>query len=83
VSLEPTGLQFGEPARLDLSYGGASGDLDGDGVTDASDAYIESQLLGMWYREGSDNPWSRIPDVHGQKSFTSALPHFSEYAVSW
>ncbi|PYP69318.1 MAG: hypothetical protein DMD41_17045 [Gemmatimonadetes bacterium] len=74
ISLEPTGLLFGEPAQLQLSYGGADGDLN-----------IEGQLLGMWYREGADSSWERIPAVQSlsDKSFTSALPHFCEYAVSW
>ncbi len=85
VSLEPTGLQFGEPAQLQLSYNGADGDLNGDGVVDGSDAYIESQLLGLWYREGTDSTWERIPSLQSlsDRSFTSALPHFCEYAVSW
>jgi hypothetical protein len=85
VSLQPTGLLFGDPAQLQISYGGAGGDLNGDGVVDAADAYIESQLLGLWYREGTDSAWARIPAVQSlsDKSFTSALPHFSEYAVSW
>jgi hypothetical protein len=85
VSLEPTGLLFGEPGQLQISYGGADGDLNGDGVVDDTDSYIESQLLGLWYREGTDSVWERIPAVQvlSDKSFVSALPHFSEYAVSW
>ena len=85
VSLEPTGLVFGDPAQLEISYGGADGDLNGDGVVDDADAYIESQLLGLWYREGADSSWERIPAVESlaNKSFTSQLPHFCEYAVSW
>jgi len=85
VSLEPTGLLFGEPAQLQIAYGGAAGDLNGDGVVDDADAYIEGQLLGMWYREGADSSWERIPAVQSisDKAFTSALPHFCEYAVSW
>jgi hypothetical protein len=85
VSLQPTGLQFGDPAQLQLWYGGAGGDLNGDGVVDSVDAYIESQLLGLWYRETADSAWSRIPASQSltDRSFTSALPHFSEYAVSW
>ena len=85
VSLEPTGLLFGEPAQLQLSYGGADGDLNGDGVVDSADAYIESQLLGLWYREGADSAWERIPALQSlaDQSFTSALAHFCEYAVSW
>jgi hypothetical protein len=85
VSLDPTGLVFGDPAQLQLWYGGAGGDLNGDGVVDSTDAYIESQLLGLWYREGTDSAWSRIPAVQSlsDKSFTSVLPHFCEYAVSW
>jgi hypothetical protein len=85
VSLEPTGLLFGDPAQLEIWYGGAGGDLNGDGVVDSTDAYIESQLLGMRYREGADGEWTDIPATHwlADKSFTSALPHFSVYAVSW
>jgi hypothetical protein len=92
VSLEPTGLQFGDPAELQLSYGGADGDMNGDGVVDETDAQIETHLLGLWYREGSDSAWTRIPASQsvGNQSFMSALRHFcdyevsfSEYAVSW
>lgn len=85
VSLEPTGLVFGNPAELQISYAGADGDLNGDGAVDEADSTIESQLLGMWYREGADAAWEEIPAVRSlaDKSFTSALPHFCEYAVSW
>jgi hypothetical protein len=85
VSLEPTGLQFGEAAQMQMWYGGADGDLNGDGVVDATDGYVESQLLGMWYREGDVSDWSRIPATQllSAKSFIVALPHFSQYAVSW
>src|SRR5438445_3231984 len=85
VSLEPTGLLFDDPAQLQVFYGGSDGDLNGDGVVDDADARIESQLLGIWYREGEGNPWTKI--AAGQslsdKSLTSALQHFSDYAVSW
>jgi hypothetical protein len=85
VSLEPTGLVFGDPAQLEIWYGGAGGDLNGDGVVDSTDAYIESQLLGMRYREGADDEWTDVPATQwlSDKSFTSALPHFCVYAVSW
>src|SRR6266478_2696769 len=85
VSLEPTGLLFGEPGQLEISYGGADGDLNGDGVLDDTDSYIEGRLLGLWYREGTEGTWERIPTIQllSDKSFTSALPHFCEYAVSW
>ena len=85
ISLEPTGLLFGHPAQLQIWYGGAGGDLNGDGVVDDADAWIEAQLLGMWYREGADSSWTEMPAAQSlaDKSFTSALPHFSEYALCW
>ena len=85
VSLEPTGTLFGDPAQMQISYGGADGDLNGDGIVDESDAVIEQQLLGMWYREGEGNAWIKIPAAQSlaDKSFTSALAHFSEYIVAW
>src|SRR2546428_7878864 len=54
VSLEPTGLLFGDPAQLQISYGGAGGDPNGDGGGGRTDAPIERQLLGVWVRDGPD-----------------------------
>ncbi len=85
VSLQPTGLRFGDPAQLQIWYGGAGGDLNGDGVVDSTDARIESRLLGMWYREGTGSQWTQIQAAQSllDKSFVSQLLHFCDYAVSF
>jgi len=85
ISLEPTGLQFGDPAQLAISYGGADGDMNGDGVVDDADTTIEGQLLGLWYREGTDSAWTRIPAAQSlaDKSFVTALRHFCDFEVSF
>jgi len=84
VKFEPTGLQFGTASQLKIYYGGASGDLNGDGVADEADAQLEQQMLGLWYREYNNDDWSQVPasQATGEKSFTYALPHFCEYAVA-
>jgi hypothetical protein len=84
VTLEPSGLQFGEPSQLQIWYAGAGGDFNGDGVVDSTDAAVEQQLLGLWYREGVSDDWAAVPasqDVAG-KSFTYSLPHFCMYAIA-
>jgi hypothetical protein len=85
VSLEPHQLQFGTPAQLQFWYGGAGGDLNGDGVVDASDSYIETQLLGMWYQADPTSSWVPLSATQSltDKSFTTPLQHFSGYAVAW
>lgn len=83
VSLEPTGMRFDGDSKLTISYGGANGDLNGDGVVNDADADIESRLLGLWYREGAGSAWSRMTASRSGKSFSSKLQHFSEYAVSF
>ena len=85
MRLEPTGLTFGEPAQLRVWYGGALGDLNGDGVVDSVDAQIENTLLGLGYRETSNDPWTRVPATQSlaDQSFTSALPHFCEFAIEY
>jgi hypothetical protein len=85
VSLEPTGLQFGTPAQFQIWYTGANGDFDGDGTVDSVDARIEAQLLGIGYRESPADPWTPFAATHSlvDQSFTAALPHFSDWAVSW
>ena len=84
VRLEPTGMLFGDPAQLTIWYSGASGDLNGDGVVDSTDAKIEAQLLGLWYRELDGDPWTKLAATQSlnEKSFSYALPHFSEYDVA-
>lgn len=84
VELQPTGLQFGSPSQLQIWYGGANGDLNGDGIADANDAQLEAQVLGLWYREYSTESWSQVPASQsvGEKAFVYALPHFCQYAVA-
>ncbi len=84
VALEPSGLQFGAPAQLQIWYGGASGDLNGDGVADSTDAALEAKVLGLWYREENSDPWTKLgaSQALDEKSFTYALPHFCEYEVA-
>jgi hypothetical protein len=84
VTLEPSNLQFGAPAQLKIWYGGASGDLNGDGVADSTDLALEAKVLGLWYREEDSDPWTKLGASQSldEKSFTYALPHFCEYAVA-
>ena len=84
VAFEPTGLQFGTASQLQIWYGGASGDLNGDGIADGADEQLAQQLLGLVYREYSNDSWTQVPATHlvDDKSFVYALPHFCEYAVA-
>jgi hypothetical protein len=85
IQLEPSGVQFGQPTELSIWYGGAGGDLNGDGVVDSRDSTIANGLLKVWCQETPADPWSPIPavqSVSGQ-TFTGSLQHFSNYAVAY
>ncbi len=86
VQLEPTGLQFAKksPADLTMWYTGAGADLNGDGVVDAADDAIQSQL-GMWYQEGETAPWLRLDAWHDAQArwLSVLLEHFSGYSISY
>lgn len=85
VKFQPEGLSFGTPAQLVFWYGGAGGDLNGDGVVDEEDAYVEAQLLGMWYQATPLSPWTQMQATKSlaDKSLTTELQHFSGYSVAW
>jgi hypothetical protein len=85
VQLEPHQMQFGTVSPLQIWYSGAGGDLNGDGVVNSSDSYIETQLLGMWYQADPTSPWVPMAATQSTstKSFTAALQHFSGYSVAW
>jgi hypothetical protein len=84
VTLQPTGLQFGDPGRLTLWYSGAGDDLNGDGNSDVTDETIEDNDLGLFYREDHRHPWTQLAATQSvvEKSFTYDIPHFSDYAVA-
>lgn len=87
VKFGPSGLQFNptSPLALDVYYGGAEQDLDGDGDVDADDELLREQRLGVWYQELTGIPWVRVPAAHDAtlKRFSVAVFHFSGFAVSW
>src|SRR3989449_9455177 len=60
VSLEPHGLQFGEPAQMKIWYGGARGALHGDGLGDHTHARGRAELLGPPDPENPQEPWTQL-----------------------
>ncbi len=85
VHLEPSGLTFGTPAELQMWYGGAKDDLNGDGTVDGTDESIQNNQLGMAWTEDIGQPWDTHPAEHDVPSewFKAHLEHFSGYAISW
>ncbi len=83
----PSGLQFddNDPAVLTKWYTGADDDFNDDGVVDATDAYIEANLLGIYTQQYVGGSWSRLSAQHSmtERWFKANIRHFSGYAVSW
>ncbi len=83
VDFQPSGVLFSTkfPANLTLWYENANPDLNGDGVVNGKDQQLEKQLA-LWYQA---HPWSKLPSNNDTKlqTVSTALYHFSEYAVSW
>jgi len=85
VSLEPTGLQFGEPGQLTIWYGGGRIGRHDNGQSSADDdEIIDDADLGLLYREDQKHPWTYLSATQSiaDQSFTYAIPHFSDYAVA-
>jgi len=84
VSLEPTGLQFGEPGQLTMWYEGADDEADTDGPSNAGSEPIDDTNLALFYREDHKHPWTRLAARQSiaERSFTYGIPHFSDYAVA-
>lgn len=57
---QPSGLRFDpdRPARLDVDYAPARGDLDGSGTADDGDEEFERRL-DLWRQEAPGAPWIR------------------------
>lgn len=86
VDFQPSGVWFstGAPAYLTLWYQNANPDLNGDGVVDATDEALKAQLA-VWYRAAKTYPWMKLSSNNDPTlpAVSTAVYHFSEYAVSW
>jgi hypothetical protein len=85
VHFQPSGVLFSKnfPANLVIWYENANPDLNGDGVVNGKDKQLEQQLA-FWYHAAKTR-WSKLSSHNDttQLSVSTALYHFSEYAVSW
>jgi len=85
VAFDPSGVWFsnGTPARLTIWYENADPDLNGDGAVDDTDQLLQQQIA-VWYHADWTR-WVPMPSANDPTlpSVTTALYHFSDYAVSW
>ena len=86
VQFQPAGLKFSasSPARLQFEFNQANRDLDGNGVVDATDTSLETQLA-IWRQEATGLPWVKLSsDVEVEVDEVSAdLLGFSGYALAY
>jgi hypothetical protein len=85
VHFQPSGVLFSKtfPANLAIWYDNANPDLNGDEIVNGKDKQLEQQLA-VWYH-AAQTRWSRLSSKNDttQRSVSTVLYHFSEYAVSW
>jgi hypothetical protein len=86
VDFQPSGVVFSKhfPASLTLWYENANPDLNGDGVVDDADQGLLQQLA-VWCRPVGARSWFMLSSNNDATlpSISTALYHFSEYALSW
>ena len=61
IEFQPAGLKFtaASPARLRFDLGETDSDLNGDGVVNAADDSLETQL-SFWRQEAPGQPWLKV-----------------------
>jgi hypothetical protein len=86
VQFQPAGLRFSSssPARLKFEFHQANHDFDGNGVVDAFDSSIRTQLA-IWRQEAPGLPWVKLSSkVEVEADEVSAdLLGFSGYALAY
>jgi hypothetical protein len=86
LEFKPAGLRFStsSPAKLEFEFGHADPDLDDNGVVDAADTAVRSQLA-VWRQEASGLPWTKLSSkVEVEIDEVSAeIVGFSGYALAY
>ncbi|HEX6536796.1 MAG TPA: hypothetical protein VF041_19570 [Gemmatimonadaceae bacterium] len=86
VQFEPAGLTFAadRPARLELKYAEADGDLNDDGLVDAVDDALKL-TLSIWRQEQPGDPWVKVPSVSVEleDDVRADIFGFTRYAIAY
>jgi hypothetical protein len=86
VTFEPSGLQFDptSPAQLRMEFAEADDDLNDDGVVNATDDTLKTQLH-LWRQEQAGQPWtllSTVVDGEAEEADADILG-FTNYALAY
>ena len=86
ADFQPAGLKFSPsaPARLQFEFGECDGDINGDGVVDATDTAL-LPLISTWRQETTDAPWIKVTStVEANISEVQAfITGFTGYALAY
>jgi hypothetical protein len=85
VDFEPSGVQFSSlsPATLQMWFGNADPDLNGDGVVDGTDDALRGQIR-VWHID-NNTPWTpQASELNLTSSWVwTSVYSFSGYSVAW
>ena len=86
ADFQPAGLTFSSsaPARLQFEFGECDGDINGDGVVDATDVALLPQI-STWRQETPTDPWTKVSStVEANISEVQAfITGFTGYALAY
>jgi hypothetical protein len=87
VDCQPSGLLFSPdtPARLKMSYGETSDDLNDDGVVNSTDSTL-TRALAIWRKETATSPWIRVLNSRnstGSHEVEADIGGFTGYAIAY
>ena len=86
VEFQPSGVLFSTvlAPQLVMYYENANPDLNGDGVVDSTDLWLERQLT-IWGHTVRTQGWFKVASRNNttQQYVAATLYHFSEYAICW
>lgn len=86
VDCQPSGLRFepGRPVRLKMSFAEADGDVNHDGLVNATDSAI-TRTFAVWRKEAPADPWQRLASTVsiGAHEVETDIGGFTGYAIAW
>jgi hypothetical protein len=86
ADFQPAGLKFSDttPARLQFEFGECDGDINGDGVVDATDTAL-LPIISTWRQETPGAPWSKVNSIveSNISEVQAFITGFTGYALAY